>query len=228
MLFFTKNKKVVVGWEPLSNCKDSRRYDDTRACMIQILTARNLILRIIAASAEEKSSLLLKKLSTDLNNINNDNIPKCIEKFMTNDKRICVESILVPLDAVERLREAYESEQLKIIAKIADSISQYSKPDTDCIDVIRNSKCLESLPIPDAGEDPVSYKEFFLRASTCGETLAFLGLICIAASSQLHNDDAANRRNRKKNNRDNISSLNSEDAQVIFLNYYLKFSTGFN
>ncbi|KAF7996942.1 hypothetical protein HCN44_002588 [Aphidius gifuensis] len=205
-----RDLEVVAGWEPLSDSNDPRRYDDTRACMIQILAARNSILRIIAASVEEKSSTLLAKLSSELNIINNERIPKCIDKFMTNDKKIRVESILVPLDAVERVREAYESEQLSIIARLADSISQFSKPDSDCIEAIRISKSLIPLPIPES-DGPVSYKDFFLRASTCGETLAFLGLICVASISKSH-PEVNNRRNRKKNNRD-ISSLTPDDTQ---------------
>ncbi|XP_034949721.1 N-alpha-acetyltransferase 25, NatB auxiliary subunit [Chelonus insularis] len=202
-----RDLEVVVGWEPLTQCKDPRRSEDTRACMLQLLAARNLILRIIAATTEQDSSSLLVKLAQELHNLHNEHVPKCLEKFETSDKRVRVENILVPIDSVERLREAHCSQQLVVIARLADSFSQISRPDLDCIKMIHTAPCLDTLAIPNTDE-PVSYKDFLLRAATCGETLAFIGIICAAYSSQSHSQ-STNRKSRKKSNKDISFSPNN-------------------
>ncbi|KAK0171898.1 hypothetical protein PV328_005290 [Microctonus aethiopoides] len=203
-----RDLEVVIGWEPLRKNKNERKYDETRACMLQLLAARNLILRIIAATVEQDSGSLLLKLAGELRALENERIPKCLEKFKVSGNRVRVESVLIPLDAVERLREAYESKQLTIIASLAESFSKNSMPDLDCIEEMRSLPCLEPIQLPETN-DPVSYKEFFLRAGTCGETLALLGAMC--AASQSHTQ-LTNRKNRKKSNKE-ISSVAADDIQ---------------
>ncbi|CAD6234182.1 GSCOCG00007626001-RA-CDS [Cotesia congregata] len=207
-----RDLEVVVGWEPSTDDKDPRKHEETRVCMLQLLAARNLILRIIAATAEEQDcSLLLAKLSHELETLNNERIPKCLEKFMTADRRVRVESILVPIDAVERLRESYDSQQLMVIARLADSFSQFSRPNSQCIEIIRNAHCLKTLPIPTTDE-PVSYKDFLLRAATCGETLSFLGIMCASYINQAH-PQINNKKNRKKTNKEVESSFTADDIE---------------
>lgn len=210
-----RDLEVVVGWEPSTDDKDPRRHEETRACMFQLLAARNLILRIIAATAEEQDlSSLLSKLSQELETLNNERIPKSLEKFLTADKRVRVESILVPMDAVERLRETYDSQQLIVIARLADSFSKFSRPDSKCIEIIRNAHCLKTLPIPTTDE-PVSYKDFLLRAATCGETLSFLGIMCASFINQAH-PEIGNKKNRKKSNKD-VESFTADDIEVKYI-----------
>ncbi|XP_015121596.1 N-alpha-acetyltransferase 25, NatB auxiliary subunit [Diachasma alloeum] len=203
-----RDLEVVVGWEPLTKSKDPRRYEDTRECMLAILAARNLILRIIAATAEQDSSSLLAKLSGELKSLDSERVTKCLEKFEV-DKRIRVDNQVIPLDAVERLKEAHESGQLRIIARLAESFAKVSRPDEESIQGIQSAACLEPLSV---GEGIVSYKEFMLRAATCGETLAFLGAMCVEYSSQFH-PQIGNRRNRKKSHNKEISAINNHDVQ---------------
>ncbi|XP_011304536.1 N-alpha-acetyltransferase 25, NatB auxiliary subunit [Fopius arisanus] len=202
-----RDLEVVVSWEPITKSKDPRRYDDTRECMMTILAARNLILRIIAATAEPDSSSLLSKLSGELRTLESERLAKCLELFQ-QERGVRVDNQVIPMDAVERLREARDSGQLKIIARVAEAFAKLSKPDDETIEALRGAVCLEAI---DVGEGIVSYKEFMLRAATCGETLAFIGAMCVEFSNQSH-PRIANRRNRKKSHSKEIS-INNDDVQ---------------
>lgn len=204
---------MVVGWEPITDSTDPRRYEDTRACMLTLLAARNLILRIIAATAEQDSSSLLAKLSEELKTLAYERVPKCLAKF--GDNMMNVDNQVIPLDAVERLKESHLSGQLRIIAMLAESFARVSKPDEESIELLRLAACLDPLSV---NEGIVSYKEFMLRAATCGETLAFLGAMCVEYSSQFH-PQIGNRRNRKKSHNKEISTMNSDDVQVRYFKF---------
>ncbi|XP_020285803.1 N-alpha-acetyltransferase 25, NatB auxiliary subunit [Pseudomyrmex gracilis] len=195
-----RDLEVVRGWEPIDpNETDSRMQEDTRLCMLKLLSARNAILRILAASAQS-SSIFLTQISSELKELAEEIIPKTLEKFDTNGKRNKPCKLLVPLDAVERLREAYYSEQLKTIACLAKSLAAHSHcPDFDCIQMLRTAPCLQPLPIPERNT-PVSFKNFLLRASTCSESLAIITAICsvCAVQTQPH---ISHKKNKKKCNK---------------------------
>lgn len=213
--------QVVVGWEPLPEIheQDLRMKIETRECMIRLLAARGYILRILAASNDPDSSPILARLSAELRKLQTEDIPLLLQKFQSPtssnddaDVKDRVNSVIVPLDAVERLREAYASEQLSLIAQLADSLANSSCPDRPCIEAIRGAVCLKPLALPDRNK-PASYKKFLLRAGTCGETLAFLGAICTSAASQLK-PLIYKKKNKKKNTSETVVSSSLENEVI--------------
>ena len=207
-----RDLEVVRGWEPLPvNDEDPRMQEETRACMLKLLIARNLILKIIAACVTPDSSSLLTRLSGELKQLDNEQIPPVLQKFEPegkNKNRPC--KILVPMDAVERLREAHYSEQLKTIARLVESLANSRYPDFECIQMLRASPCLQTIDIPEKGV-PVSFKHFLLRASTCSESLAIISAICTLWATQLQ-PQASQKKNKKKCNKQITSiSLNDND-----------------
>ncbi|XP_035725725.1 N-alpha-acetyltransferase 25, NatB auxiliary subunit-like isoform X1 [Vespa mandarinia] len=190
-----RDLEVVREWEPLSeNGEDPRKREETCVCMLRLLAARNLILRILAATAEPNPSLLFC-LSTDLQQLDNDLIPEILQKFNIDEKRDKPYGVLVPLDAVERLREAHYSEQLKTIARFAEFLGQSFSLYNDCIEMLKNSLCLQPLCLPEHN-NPISYKNILLRVSTCSETLAIISAMCISYISRFQ-PITSNRKNKK-------------------------------
>ncbi|XP_043274527.1 N-alpha-acetyltransferase 25, NatB auxiliary subunit [Venturia canescens] len=199
-----RDLEVVVGWEPLDeNEPDPRMREETRSCMFGLLSARSLILRMIAASAEPDCSSLLESLADQLEKVNDQDIPRYLEKFQApGSDKTKAESVLVPLDAFERLREAHCSEQLRLFAEVARSLARSPSPDYDSIArSLRSSKALQPGPQPPI-DVPVSYKAFFMRASTCGESLALLGAMCVAYTNRSQQRATTVTANRKKNKKD--------------------------
>ncbi|XP_015437860.1 PREDICTED: N-alpha-acetyltransferase 25, NatB auxiliary subunit [Dufourea novaeangliae] len=188
---------VVCGWEPLTEDEiDPRMQEETRVCMLRLLAARNLMLKILATCAMSDSSSLLCRLSIELKQLDNEQIPLALQKFESEGKRNRPCKILVPMDAVERLREAHYSEQLKTIARLAESLSQSRYPDFECVQMLRASPCLQTIDMPEKGI-PVSFKHFLLRASTCSESLAIISAICTICATQLQ-PQTSHKKNKKK------------------------------
>jgi len=209
-------KQVIRGWEPFNESeKDPYMQEETRICMLRLLAARNSMLRILAASAEP-SSIFLSQLSDELRELAEEFIPKALKLFDMDGKRNRSCKILVPLDAVERLREAYYSEQLRTIACLAKSLSDSHCPDFDCIQMLRTSPCLQTLPIPEQ-DTPVSYKNFFLRASTCSESLAIISAMCTvcAVQSKPGTSQKKNKKKYKKIESDVINETNETKVTII-------------
>lgn len=195
--------------------------EETRVCMSRLLAARNSILRILAASAEP-SSIFLSQLSDELRELAEKFIPKALEFFDIDGKRNRPCKILVPLDAVERLREVYYSEQLRTIACLAKSLSDSHCPDFDCIQMLRTSPCLQTLPIPEQ-DTPVSFKNFFLRASTCSESLAIISAMCTvcAVQSKPGTSQKKNKKKYKKIESDVINETN--ETKVTIISFCIKY-----
>lgn len=193
--------------------------EETRICMLKLLSARNAVLRILAASAES-SSIYLSQISAELKELTEESIPTLLQKFGTDGKWNKSCKILVPLDAVERLREAYYSEQLRTIACLAKSLSHSNCPDYDCIQMLRTTPCLQTLPIPDR-DTPVSFKNFLLRASTCSESLAIISAICSACATQSEPRAQSQKKNKKKYNKKIESNMINEtnETKVNFFCY---------
>lgn len=191
--------------------------EETRVCMLRLLSARNAILRILAASANS-SPIFLSQISVELKELDEEFIPKILQKFDTEGKRNRPCKILVPLDAVERLREAHYSEQLRTIACLAKSLSQSPCPDFDCIQMLRTSLCLQTLAIPER-DTPVSFKNFLLRASTCSESLAIISAICSVCAVQSE-PRTSQKKNKKKCNKkiesNMINETNETKVNVFF------------
>jgi N-terminal acetyltransferase B complex non-catalytic subunit len=208
----------VVGWEPLpENGEDLRMKLETRECMVRLLSARSLILRILAAANDPDSSPILSKLAAELKKLQREDIPALLQKFQHEGKDK-VNSVIVPLDAVERLREAYSSEQLSIIAQVADSLANSSCPDPECIEALQTSSCLKAPSLPDQNK-PVSYRKFLLRASTCGETIAFLSVICTSVASQIQ-INISKKKNKKKRTKETVVSTAVENQVNISIHLF--------
>lgn len=194
--------------------------EETRVCMLRLLAARSLVLRILAASTDPDPSLLLSQLSAKLRQLDDEYIPQILQKFDTNGKQNRPCNILVPLDAVERLREAHYSGQLKTIACLAKSLSHSLCPDSDCLQMLRVSSCLQTLPIPER-DTPVSFKNFLLRATTCGESLAIISAIC--STCAIHSKPrTSQKKNKKKCNKKIESDMINETNQTK-VNIYISF-----
>ncbi|EFN87304.1 N-alpha-acetyltransferase 25, NatB auxiliary subunit [Harpegnathos saltator] len=205
-----RNLEVVYGWEPLNQSEgDPRMREETRLSMLRLLGARSLMLRILVASAESDSSILFSQLSAELKQLDDEHIPHILQKFDADGKQNRPCNILVPLDAVERLREAHCSEQLKTIARLAKSLSHSPCPDSDCIQMLRASPCLQTLLIP-VRDTPVSFKNFLLRATTCSESLAVITAICSSTYAIQSKPHAAQKKNRKKCNKKIESDMINE------------------
>lgn len=187
--------------------------------MLRLLSARNAILRILAASAKS-SSIFLSQISSELKELDEEIIPQILQIFDTDGKRNRPCNILVPLDAVERLREAHYSEQLRTIACLANSLSQSSCPDFDCIQMLRTSLCLQTLPIPE-WDKPVSFKNFLLRASTCSESLAIISAICSVCAVQSE-PRTSQKKNKKKYNKKIESNMINETNETKVIVLYRK------
>nr|XP_031835022.1 N-alpha-acetyltransferase 25, NatB auxiliary subunit [Nomia melanderi]XP_031835023.1 N-alpha-acetyltransferase 25, NatB auxiliary subunit [Nomia melanderi]XP_031835024.1 N-alpha-acetyltransferase 25, NatB auxiliary subunit [Nomia melanderi] len=204
-----RDLKVVCGWEPLTeNEVDPRMQEETRECMLKLLAARSLILKILLACGTPDFSSLLNRLSAELKELDNEQIPLILEKFESEGKKNKPCKILVPMDAVERLREAHYSEQLKTIARLAESLSQSGYLDFECIEMLRTSPCLQTIEIPEK-DVPVSFKHFLLRASTCSESLAVISAICTMCATQLQ-PRISQKKNKKKCCKE-IESLSMND-----------------
>ncbi|XP_076276164.1 phagocyte signaling impaired isoform X1 [Lasioglossum baleicum] len=205
-----RDLKVVCGWEPLTeNEVDPTMQNETRECMLRLLVARNLILKILAACASSDSSSLLSRLSSELKQLDSEQIPSTLQPFESEGKKNMPCKILVPMDAVERLREAHYSGQLKTIALLAESLSQTGCPDFECIQMLRGSPCLQTMDIPEK-EIPVSFKHFLLRASTCSESLAMISAICTMYATRLQ-PQASKKKNKKLIKEIESLSLNDND-----------------
>lgn len=76
--------------------------------MLRLLSARNAILRTLAASAKS-SSHFLSQIFAELKELDEEITPKILQKFDTGGKQNRPCNILVPLDAVEKLREVLSS-----------------------------------------------------------------------------------------------------------------------
>ncbi|KAK2586630.1 hypothetical protein KPH14_011677 [Odynerus spinipes] len=222
-----RDLEVVRGWEPLpENGEDPRKREDTRVCMLRLLAARNLILRILAATAESDPSALLFCLSTDLKQLDNELVPQILQKFNLDEKKDKPYGILVPLDAVERLREAHYSEQLKTIARLAEFLSQSLSLYDDCIEMLKTTSCLQPLCLP-THSNPVSFKNFLLRASTCSETLAVISAMFVVYTTRLRSI-ASNKKNKKNENHESwreiavflIEKVHNLDAALSKLEKY--------
>ena len=207
-----RDLEVVVGWEPLDKTNgDPRMREETRSCMLRLLASRGIVLRILAATAEPDSSSALSTLATELKQHHSEHVPRCLEKFQEPESgKSKAESVLVPLDAVERLREAHDSQQLITIANLADSLARSSKPDEDCVEFLKKSPALLCPELPDS-DCPVSYRQFFLRATTCGETLAYLSAMCVSYSTTMQ-PRAINKKKNKKCK--DIVSLTTDECKV--------------
>ncbi|XP_076755634.1 phagocyte signaling impaired isoform X1 [Xylocopa sonorina] len=206
-----RDLEVVPGWEPLTeNGEDPRMQEETRVCMLKLLAVRDLILKILAACVASDSSSLLIRFSNELKQLDNEQIPLILEKFELEGKKNRSCKILVPMDAVERLREAHYSEQLKTIARLTESLARSRYPDFECVQMLRASPCLQIIDIPEK-RIPVSFKHFLLRASTCSESLAIISAICTLCATQLQ-PTTSQKKNRKKCNKQITSiSLNDND-----------------
>ncbi|KAL6448145.1 hypothetical protein ACFW04_000276 [Cataglyphis niger] len=207
-----RDLEVVRGWEPFNQSeKNPTMQEETRVCMLRLLSARNAILRILAASVKS-SSIFLSQISAELKELDEEIIPQILQIFDTDGKRNRPCNILVPLDAVERLRETHYSEQLRTIACLANSLSQSSCPDFDCIQMLRTSLCLQTLPIPER-DTPVSFKNFLLRASTCSESLAIISAICSVCAVQ-SKPRTSQKKNKKKCNKKIESNMINETNET--------------
>lgn len=193
--------------------------EETRVCMLRLLAARNLMLRILAATAESDSSTLLLQLSAELKQLDDEYIPQILQKFDIDGKLDQPCKILIPMDAVERLREAHNSEQLRTIACLAKSLSNSHCPDFDCIQMLRMSTCLQLLPLPEQNM-PVSFKNFLLRASTCSESLAIISAMCSAIALQAK-PRSSQKKNKKKCNK-KIETVLSNNIDQVSLRLFIK------
>ena len=183
--------------------------EETRMCMLRLLTVRDLILKILAACVASDSSSLLKRFSNELKQLDNEQIPLILQKFESEGKKNKSCRMLVPMDAVERLREAHYSEQLQTIARFAESLAQSLYPDFECIQMLRVSPCLQTIDIPEK-RIPMSFKHFLLRASTCSETLAIISAICTLCATQLQ-PKTSQKKNKKKCNKQITSNHSLND-----------------
>lgn len=197
-----RDLEVVIGWEPILNEDyDVRMRKETRDCILCLLKVRSLILRVLASVAEPDTTTLFMKLSEEIKTLVQENIPNVLRKFQTQDGKDVINSVVIPIDAVMRLREIYESEQLMAIVHLIESLAQNPYPDANCIEILRNSLSIKVPTIPEQ-EHPVSFSKFFLRASTCGETLSILGSICAVIMSQ-SKPRRSQRKNKKKPTKEN-------------------------
>ncbi|OAD52479.1 N-alpha-acetyltransferase 25, NatB auxiliary subunit [Eufriesea mexicana] len=206
-----RDLEVVPGWEPLTeDGEDPRMQEQTRICMLRLLAVRDLILKILAACVAPDSSSLLTRFSNELKQLDNEQIPSILQKFEVGGKKNTPCKMLVPMDAVERLREAHYSEQLRTIAQLAESLAQSRYPDFECIQMLRASACLQTIDIPEK-RIPMSFKHFLLRASTCSESLAIISAICTLCATQLQ-PKTSQKKNKKKYNKQVTSiPLNDND-----------------
>lgn len=188
-----------------------RMRKETRDCILCLLKVRSLILRVLASVAEPDTTTLFMKLSEEIKTLVQENIPNVLRKFQTQDGKDVINSVVIPIDAVMRLREIYESEQLMAIVHLIESLAQNPYPDANCIEILRNSLSIKVPTIPEQ-EHPVSFSKFFLRASTCGETLSILGSICAVIMSQ-SKPRRSQRKNKKKPTKENEEPF-SEISQV--------------
>jgi len=195
---------------------------ETNACMLRLLSARNIILRTLAAAAEPTPDLFTQ-LAVELEQLDQQVIPLILEKFQTDSKKDTPCNILIPLDAFERLREVHHSEQLKTIACLLTSLSRIRCPDFDCIEKLRTSPCLQPLPIPERNT-PVSFKNFLFRASTCSESLAIISIICSVYAMQLEPHRTSQKKNKKKcNKKIEANGINGSNETKVSIshNYFL-------
>ncbi|XP_033227156.1 N-alpha-acetyltransferase 25, NatB auxiliary subunit isoform X2 [Belonocnema kinseyi] len=198
-----RDLEVIVGWEPIhAKDGDPRMRKETKECMLSLLRARNLILRILASVAESNTTFLFTKLSQDMRTLVRESIPAVLQNFWNEDGKDKVNTVIIPIDAVMRLREMYDSEQLIAIACLAESLSLSPYPDETCIEILRKSPSIQLPSIPEQ-EKPIAFTKFFLRASTCGETLSILGSICVAVISLLKSQNSQ-KKNKKKQNKENV------------------------
>lgn len=194
--------------------------EETRICMLRLLAGRDLILKILAACATSDSSSLLTRFSNELKQLNNEQIPSILQKFETDGTKNRPCKILVPMDAVERLREAYYSEQLKTIAQLAESLAQSRYPDFECIEMLRTALCLQAIDLPEK-EVPITFKHFLLRASTCSESLAIISAICVLCATQSQ-PTMSQKKNKKKCNKQIAPvSVNDNDHVRRFSGFIL-------
>lgn len=182
---------------------------ETCECMVRLLRARSLMLRVLAAANEPEPSALLSRLSSELRKLQNEDIARVLRQF-EQDGKDKVNSVLVPLDAMDRLREAYGSEQLSTIARVAESLAASGFVDADCIQALRSSSCLKPIALPKQ-DRPASYRKFLLRAATCGETLAYLGAICVSTATQ-SKPRTSRKKSKKKANKENIDIALNDNA----------------
>lgn len=179
-----RDLKVIRGWEPVDESgQDPTKESETFECILKLLQARHLILRILAATAESDPSSLLSVLSRNLETLDSIDIPCTLRKVNVDEKTNKSCGILVPLDAVERLKEAHYSEQLKTVAYFAKQLSWQPSHYKNLIEILRTTLCLQPLCLPTHNE-PISFKNFLLRASTCSETLAIITAMCVAYSKR--------------------------------------------
>ncbi|KAG7208761.1 hypothetical protein KM043_014956 [Ampulex compressa] len=83
-----RDLEVVRGWEPLEEHEtDPRMQEETRVCMLRLLAARHLMLRILAATAESNSSNLFLRLSVELQQLDSEQIPLALQAFGSEDRK---------------------------------------------------------------------------------------------------------------------------------------------
>ncbi|XP_017891294.1 N-alpha-acetyltransferase 25, NatB auxiliary subunit [Ceratina calcarata] len=206
-----RDLEVVPGWEPSTEnpLENPRMQEETRLCMLKLLTARDLMLKILAACVAPDSSSLLVRFSDELKQLDNEQIPAVLQKFESEGKKNRPCKMLVPMDGVERLREAHDSKQLKTIARLAESVAQSRYPDFECIQTLQTSPCLRTIDIPEKNV-PMSFKHFLLRASTCSESLAIIGAICTLCATQSQ-PKTSRKKSKKKCNQSTDLSFNDND-----------------
>lgn len=188
---------------------------ETRDCMLCLLKARSLILRVLASLAEPDTRLLFIKLAQEIRTLVQESIPAVLRHFRTENGKDKINNVMIPVDAVMRLREIYDSEQLMAIVYLIESLSQYPYPDENCIEILSKSVSVK-VPSIQEKEQPVSFNKFFLRASTCGETLSILGSICAVIMSQ-SKPQSSQKKNKKKQIKENEEPF-LEIFQVMLIN----------
>ena len=202
-----------MGWEPLSRTnQDLRMKSESYECLVNLLAVRSIILRIIAAANDVDFSVILLKLSIELKTLENEVIPEVLRKFKCKEKDKIIEAT-VPFDGIERLREAYNSHQINFIAKFAESLGNSSFP--DLIEVLQSAPCLEPLPLPELNK-PASFNKFFLRASTCSETIAFVAAICNLAALQIR-PNLSTKKTKKKRNETLITAAPENQVKTLHM-----------
>lgn len=179
--------------------------------MVRLLKARHLMLRIIGATNKEDSSDLLSKLSSELKTFDQDEVPQVLRKFVSEDGSSRLKNLLIPVDALIRLKEAHDSEQLSIVARLAESLAVAGYPDASCIKALRASACLLPLPIGDY-EKPLVYRDVVIRATTCSETIAYLTAMCIAFN--LSKTGTSHKKNKKKQNKEILTNESDNERMV--------------
>ncbi|XP_066597306.1 N-alpha-acetyltransferase 25, NatB auxiliary subunit [Prorops nasuta] len=209
-----RDLEVIMGWEPLTeNAKNQTMQEETRQCMMKLLLTKSFILRILAATAEESSDLLLD-LSYQLKQVESEQIPPVLKTFEVEGNPLKSCNLLVPLDAVERLKESYYSQQLITIARFTEFLAKSQQSEPECVEMLKTTQCLQTPNIPDK-ENATSYKRFLLRVATCSETLAIITAMCTAFATKF--EPQSTKKKNKKKLTAQIESISINDSQQAWV-----------